>query len=100
MLCQKCSAENPEGAKFCSECASPMAAKCPRCGATSKPGAKFCNECAAPLAGASPKATTQPALASSVRVTQAPDPEKLEGERKTVTALFADIKGSTELERI
>jgi len=99
MLCQKCSAENPEGAKFCSECASPMAAKCPRCGATSKPGAKFCNECAAPLAGASPKATTQPALASSVRVTQAPDPEKLEGERKTVTALFADIKGSTELEQ-
>ena len=97
MLCQKCSAENPDGAKFCSECASPMAAKCPRCGATSKPGAKFCNECAAPLAGASPKATTQPALASSVRVTQAPDPEKLEGERKTVTALFADIKGSMDL---
>ncbi|HKN14590.1 MAG TPA: adenylate/guanylate cyclase domain-containing protein [Candidatus Binatus sp.] len=26
-------------------------------------------------------------------------PEALEGERKTVTALFADIKGSTELER-
>ena len=97
MLCQKCSAENPDGAKFCSQCASPMAAKCPRCGATSKPGARFCNECAAPLAGASPKATTQPALASSVRVTQAPDPEKLEGERKTVTALFADIKGSMDL---
>ncbi|MGH7924406.1 MAG: adenylate/guanylate cyclase domain-containing protein, partial [Candidatus Binatus sp.] len=37
--------------------------------------------------------------AAPVRVTEAPDPEKLEGERKTVTALFADIKGSTELEQ-
>ena len=76
-----------------------MAATCPHCGASSKHGAKFCNECAAPLAGASPKSNTQPAAVSSVRVTEAADPEKLEGERKTVTALFADIKGSTELEQ-
>ena len=30
---------------------------------------------------------------------EAPTPEHIEGERKTVTALFADIKGSTELEQ-
>ncbi len=36
---------------------------------------------------------------SSIRVAETPAPEYLEGERKTVTALFADIKGSTELEQ-
>src|SRR5258708_17990402 len=56
MRCQNCSAENPEGAKFCSECASPMAAKCPRCGANNKPRAKFCNDCATPLNASAPAA--------------------------------------------
>src|SRR6267154_6812049 len=32
-----------------------------------------------------------------IRITDTPAPENIEGERKTVTALFADIKGSTEL---
>jgi hypothetical protein len=94
MRCTQCSAENPEGAKFCSECASPLAAKCPHCGATCKPGARFCNECAAPLAGARPKSIAQSESTLSVRVL----PEEgaatvAEGERKIVTALFADIKG-------
>ena len=34
---------------------------------------------------------------SPIRVAETPAPENLEGERKTVTALFADIKGSMEL---
>jgi class 3 adenylate cyclase len=37
---------------------------------------------------------------SQVRVTpEQAEASSLEGERKTVTALFADIKGSTELEQ-
>jgi class 3 adenylate cyclase len=39
------------------------------------------------------------AVKSSVRVSTVADGAQLEGERKTVTALFADIKGSTELEQ-
>ena len=94
--CTKCGAENREGAKFCSECATSFATKCPRCGAANAPGAKFCDECAASLA--SPSSVPQSAESVRVAAEQA-DASALEGERKTVTALFADIKGSTELEQ-
>ena len=94
--CTKCGAENREGAKFCSECATSFATKCPRCGAANAPGAKFCDECAASLA--SPSSVPQSAEPVRVAAEQA-DASALEGERKTVTALFADIKGSTELEQ-
>jgi class 3 adenylate cyclase/predicted ATPase len=96
MRCTKCGADNREGAKFCSECATPFAARCPHCGAANKPGAKFCDECAASLA--SPSTVKQSVQAARVDVEQT-DASALEGERKTVTALFADIKGSTELEQ-
>jgi len=98
--CTKCGADNREGAKFCSECATAFAAKCPRCGASNPPGAKFCDECAASLSPAS--TVIQPASQSAQSVSVAAeqvDASALEGERKTVTALFADIKGSTELEQ-
>jgi class 3 adenylate cyclase len=98
--CTKCGADNREGAKYCAECATPFAAKCPQCGASNTPGAKFCDECAASLT--SPPtvnpAANQSAQAVRVAAEQA-DASALEGERKTVTALFADIKGSTELEQ-
>src|ERR1700693_1354955 len=91
--CTKCGADNREGAKFCSECATPFAVKCPRCGATNKPAAKFCDECAASLVPAS----NIPESVQPVRVVaEQPEASALNGERKTVTALFADIKGSTE----
>src|SRR5712671_6371492 len=94
--CTKCGADNREGAKFCSECATPFAVKCPRCGAANKPAAKFCDECAASLAPAS----TIPETVQPVRVVaEQAEASALDGERKTVTALFADIKGSTELMR-
>src|SRR6516225_9658587 len=96
MKCAKCGAENREGAKFCNECAAPIEASCPRCGSRNKPGAKFCDECGTSLvlsAAASPKKLND----SSIRVIDSPVAENLEGERKTATALFADIKGSMEL---
>ena len=68
----------------------------PKCGSRNKPGAKFCDECGTSLvlsAAASPKKPND----SSIRVIDSPVAENLEGERKTVTALFADIKGSMEL---
>ncbi|HVA77705.1 MAG TPA: adenylate/guanylate cyclase domain-containing protein, partial [Candidatus Binataceae bacterium] len=50
------------------------------------------------LAAPTPSAAAKPDD-SPIRVTETSAPERLEGERKTVTALFADIKGSTELEQ-
>src|SRR5260221_6885368 len=92
--CTKCGADNRAGAKFCSECATPFAVKCPRCGAANKPAAKFCDECAASLTPGS----TIPETVQPVRVVaEQAEASALDGERKTVTALFADIKGSTEL---
>jgi class 3 adenylate cyclase len=101
MLCAKCGADNRDGAKFCNECAAAMAAKCSRCGAINKPVAKFCDECGEPFTAGAAKSKVQPEPAPSVRVLRedavANAAEVLEGGRKTVTAMFADIKGSTEL---
>ena len=97
MNCTKCGAENREGRKFCAKCAAPLARLCPQCGASNEPGENFCGECAAAL-GAAPTASKK-SNDTPIRVADAPASENLEGERKTVTALFADIKGSTELEQ-
>src|SRR6516165_1582 len=96
MKCAKCGAENREGAKFCNECAAPLEASCPRCTSKNKPGAKFCDECGTSL-GSSAAASPKKRNDSSICVIDSAVAENLDGERKTVTALFADIKGSTEL---
>src|SRR5260370_565588 len=103
MRCRNCSAENPEGAKFCIQCASPFRRLCQKCGFENPLEARFCAECASPLSAdhaAQPSRTPTSPTSSSIR----PDggnreEQSLEGERKTVTALFADIKGSTQLEQ-
>src|SRR5215472_484266 len=98
MRCSSCGAENPDGIKFCNECAAPFKRRCAGCGFENTPTAKFCGECAAPLTAAG---RPDPANASSpqaVRIAAPADSQTImDGERKTVTALFADIKGSTEL---
>jgi class 3 adenylate cyclase len=96
MRCSKCGAENPERAKFCVECASPFARRCPSCNAENPQTAKFCLECAKPLEGAGGKSQRVPDADSSIKV-NAGTPDSLDGERKTVTMLFADIKGSMDL---
>jgi class 3 adenylate cyclase len=66
------------------------------CGAVNRLGAKFCDGCGASLIGSAPP----PASTSTVGVrfrTDVAAPDELDGERKTVTALFADIKGSMDL---
>ncbi len=98
MICSNCGAENPTGLKFCEQCAAPFKKRCAQCGFENSAAARFCGECAAPLSAAVPGLAPQPGTTPSVLLlpkgTDAPVPE---GERKTVTALFADIKGSTEL---
>src|SRR5712671_1974822 len=104
MLCSNCGANNPEAARFCIECASPFARRCPSCGTENPPHAKFCAQCATHLSDrASPALSStssvppRPSVEVYVATTEGKSDSPLDGERKTVTALFADIKGSTEL---
>jgi class 3 adenylate cyclase/predicted ATPase len=96
MRCTNCRSDNPAGKKFCGDCGAPLANLCPKCGADNPAGKSFCGECGAALGAI---ALAKISDASPIRVTETPVPENLEGERKTVTALFADIKGSTALEQ-
>ena len=100
MRCPGCQHENPAGQRFCGECGARLASGCPACGAANPSGQKFCGECGAPLAqaGASPKPATPDVytpkhLAQRILTSRS----ALEGERKQVTVLFADIKGSLAL---
>lgn len=71
-------------------------ADCPQCGASNPPQARFCNQCGTALGAAPAKARpayTPAHLAERVLNNRA----AMEGERKRVTVLFADIKGSTAL---
>jgi ribosomal protein L40E len=97
MRCSKCGAENPERAKFCVECASPFVRRCPSCNAENPPTAKFCLECAKPLDGTSGKSQGAAAASSPIRLNAGTTDASPDGERKVVTFLFADIKGSMEL---
>src|SRR5262245_55736945 len=100
MTCPRCQQENPPQAKFCLECAAPLALRCANCGTQLPAGAKFCFECASPVSGlgsaprfASPEVYTPKHLAERIITSKG----ALEGERKQVTVLFADLKGSMEL---
>ncbi|HXR23945.1 MAG TPA: adenylate/guanylate cyclase domain-containing protein [Candidatus Binataceae bacterium] len=100
MRCSKCEFENPAGMKFCGKCRTALGLTCPNCSFDNPPGFDFCGQCAAALHGNAgitkgEAAASKPAAA--VRFVAQEAPPTLEGERKTVTALFADIKGSTEL---
>jgi class 3 adenylate cyclase len=103
MHCPRCQHENEAGAKFCEECAAPLARRCAKCGRQLSPTAKFCPECAHPTALLaappptqrfnSPESYTPKHLAEKILTSRS----ALEGERKQVTVLFADLKGSMEL---
>jgi class 3 adenylate cyclase/predicted ATPase len=101
MRCSKCGTESKSGKKFCAACGCPISNRCPKCGAENVLSSGFCEDCGSALApNTAPSTSTPRTFASDVRVAaESSSPENLEGERKTVTALFADIKGSTELEQ-
>jgi class 3 adenylate cyclase/predicted ATPase len=100
LKCPRCQHENSTGVKFCGECGTRLELPCPSCRASNPPTNKFCNDCGAPLAQAataekftSADSYTPKHLAEKILTSKS----ALEGERKQVTVLFADMKGSMEL---
>ena len=61
MRCAGCNTENPEGAKFCIQCASPLKRVCQKCGFENPPEARFCAQCATSLTrGVAVKGSSRP----------------------------------------
>ncbi len=108
MKCPNCSFANATDAHFCENCGQPFECVCPNCGKSNSPTAKFCKNCGHHLsapAQARPATATKIADLDALRRAAPKDVaskilaerERAEGERKLVTALFADIVGSTTL---
>src|SRR5262249_988677 len=101
MKCPRCLHENQSEAKFCQECSAPLVQICSNCGEQLPERAKFCPECAHPVASTAtppprfdlPGNYTPKHLAERILLSK----EALQGERKQVTVLFADLRGSMEL---
>ena len=102
MKCPKCQFDSPEGAKFCNQCGNKLGIACPECGNINLHGSKFCNECAHDLRkrkqvsiidDSDLKSSTQKPLTAEILATY----KKIEGERKPVTVLFADLCCYTEM---
>jgi predicted ATPase/class 3 adenylate cyclase len=97
--CPRCQVANRDGVRFCEECGSRLALICAGCGAEMLPDKRFCGSCGAPVGTpsperfASPQGYTPKHLAEKILTSR----DALEGERKQVTVLFADLKGSMEL---
>src|ERR1700704_6597192 len=98
MRCERCQHHNPPEAKFCGECGARVEHLCPACRRPNPPGNRFCHDCGASMSGPPPaplraEVYTPKHLAEKILTSK----RALEGERKQVTILFADLKGSTEL---
>jgi class 3 adenylate cyclase/tetratricopeptide (TPR) repeat protein len=101
MTCPRCQHENPSGSNFCLGCGTRLGLQCASCGSELPPGSRFCNKCgyAVTAPGASERPFTSPDTYTPKHLAEKILTSKsaLEGERKQVTVLFADLKGSMEL---
>jgi class 3 adenylate cyclase/tetratricopeptide (TPR) repeat protein len=102
MQCPQCQFENVDGAKFCNECGGKLEVNCSECGKPNPPGSKFCNECgydltkpaeAHPIDYSEPQSYTPKHLTEKILNTRS----SIEGERKLVTVLFADVANYTSM---
>ena len=114
MWCPQCQTENKLGRKFCSVCGQTLPVGCGQCGFVNDASDRFCGGCGIPLVAPAwpvvssqssvvspqpPASYTPPHLAERIRAEQTALEARgvTDGERKSITALFADIKGSTDL---
>lgn len=103
MRCARCDFVNLDDARFCQDCGERLERVCTGCGTSSPPDSRFCRQCGQALdtvpVGPSPGRRINPPAPAQLGVTagQVGRLAQAEGERKIVTALFADIKGSMSL---
>jgi hypothetical protein len=108
MKCPKCQFENPESAKFCSECGNKLEIACPQCEKANLLGSKFCNECGHSLTFPASPALKELSFDEKIAKIQRYLPkdltqkilaqrDKIEGERKQVTVMFCDMESFTSL---
>src|SRR5688500_12550281 len=106
MDCPSCGHENRPGAALCGECGAslPHEVVCPGCGTSNPRNQRFCDKCGTSLAAAEAQAPTaspqKPASPSAYTPSHLAEKilrerPSLEGERRTVTVLFADAMGFT-----
>ena len=102
MKCPQCQTENSDSRNFCRECGNKLGLICPHCSSENLPGDKFCGSCGGdlrattpspPLDRSRPASCTPKHLADQILTSRS----ALEGERKLVTVLFADLTGYTAL---
>src|SRR5262245_24049326 len=97
MRCLSCHHDNRSDRRFCTQCGSKWPMGCPSCGAPIEAGEKFCGGCGAALTiggrTTTPSPARAPLLADKIRQAKG----TIEGERKEVTVVFVDVKGSMEL---
>ena len=105
MICPQCQRENLPDSIFCDRCGMRFETVCSHCDEPNRLDATFCRICGQLI---DQTATTAPARVSGVPTPDSYVPkhlaekilasrQSLEGERKQVTVLFADIRGSTSL---
>jgi class 3 adenylate cyclase len=102
MQCPNCNTENPANAKFCLNCGTALVQRCANCQAELPSGAKFCMNCGQAVAAAVTQTQddarlTRLAASAPAELKTKMRAAHLAGERKMVTALFADVVGSTSL---
>jgi hypothetical protein len=96
--CPSCQTESPATNRFCGQCGAALAPRCPQCGAEVAAGNRFCGQCGANVQAAGAPAPPADAytprhLAEKILRSRS----ALEGERRQVTVLFADLAGFTRL---
>ena len=92
MECHECAADNPTGHRFCAGCGTALRTLCAHCGFLSLATASFCGGCGSSLGGPHPGGLPKDRVEQILR-----SRSSIEGERKQVTVLFADMKDSLEL---
>jgi class 3 adenylate cyclase/tetratricopeptide (TPR) repeat protein len=108
MKCPECQFDNREGAMFCIECGAKLEINCSKCSHLNPPASKFCEACGSKLNLIPEKAPQELSFEEKITKIQKYLPkgvtekilaqkDRIEGERKQVTVMFADMEGFTSL---
>src|SRR5437763_11338601 len=97
MQCSACGADNLPANRFCGGCGAALAATCSACGHQNPAGQRFCGQCGMLLDAFGAGSAATAARAAGTAVGSGPPRPAGDGERRSVTVLFADLVGFTGL---